>query len=117
MRKRWMGVLFILAIIMILVSCRTPGGRMACGVIDDATITNMVNAKLFEEDILKGLSIGVKTYKGEVILTGAVDNTEQKKKAEDVAKSVSGVVKVYNLLEIKKKLGSLVDQNFNAFPR
>jgi osmotically-inducible protein OsmY len=98
-----MRVLFILAIIMIVVSWRTPEGAMACGGIDDATITNMVNAKLFEEDILKGPSISVQTYKGEVILTGAVDNTEQKKKAEDVAQSVSGVVKVYNRLEIKKK--------------
>jgi hyperosmotically inducible protein len=84
-------------------ACRTPAGRTAGQVVDDATITTEVKAKLFDESILRGFSISVETFEGNVTLTGAVDAEAQKQKAEQIAASVHGVKKVNNLLQIKKK--------------
>jgi len=60
-------------------ACRTPAGRTAKEVIDDATITTKVKAKLFDESIPRGFAIPVKISEGEVTLTGGVDTYEQKK--------------------------------------
>jgi hyperosmotically inducible protein len=100
-KKRWIGV--ILVLIFLLASCRTPAGRSAGQVIDDATITTKVKAKIFDESFLKGLAISVQTFEGTVVLTGAVDTVEQRERAENIARSVEGVVGVNNNLQIKKR--------------
>jgi hyperosmotically inducible protein len=69
--------------------------------VDDATITTKIKAKLFDESILRGLAISVDTFEGNVTLTGAVDTESQKKKAGDIATSTYGVKKVNNLIMIK----------------
>lgn len=74
--------------LLAVASCRTPAGRTSGRVVDDAAITSKVKAKLFEEDILKGLAISVETFEGNVTLTGAVDTPEQKERAGKIAKSV-----------------------------
>ncbi|MFH1122727.1 MAG: BON domain-containing protein [Pseudomonadota bacterium] len=62
--------------------CQTPAGRTAGQVVDDATITTKVKAKIFQDSVLKGFAISVETFEGEVTLTG-------------------GVRKVHNLIKIK----------------
>ena len=84
-----------------LIACQTPAGRSTGQVIDDAAITTKVKAKLFDESILRGFSISVDTFKGEVTLTGAVDSDSQRKRAEKIARSVTGVRGVNNLLSLK----------------
>jgi hyperosmotically inducible protein len=84
-----------------LLACQTPAGRSTGEVIDDSTITTKVKAKLFVDDQLSGFAISVKTFEGEVTLTGAVKSAEQKEQATDIAQSVSGVRSVNNLLKIK----------------
>ena len=86
-----------------MVSCRTPAGRSTGQVVDDGTITTQVKAKLLEQSVLKGMAISVQTFSGKVTLTGAVDTPEQRKAAEETARSVKGVTGVNNNLEIKKK--------------
>jgi hyperosmotically inducible protein len=61
-----------------------------------------VKAKLFDDNILRGASISVDTFEGNVTLTGAVDNEKQRESATAIVKSVYGVRKVNNLLMIKK---------------
>jgi len=61
-----------------------------------------VNAKLFNDNILRGASISVDTFGGNVTLTGAVENETQIERATAIVKSVYGVRKVNNLLMIKK---------------
>lgn len=70
--------------------------------IDDATITAKVKLKLIEDPITKARKIDVDTVNGVVTLTGIVESENQKKKAIEHAKSVSGVVKVIDNLQIKK---------------
>ncbi len=91
----------ILLFTLALTSCQTPAGRTPGEVIDDTSITTAIKAKLFQDPYLSGFAISVTTFKGVVTLTGAVDNQFEKNRATEIAKSVAGVRKVYNLLEIK----------------
>ncbi|HDR14931.1 MAG TPA: BON domain-containing protein [Desulfobacteraceae bacterium] len=89
------------ALVLSVCSCQTPAGRSAGEVVDDATITTKVKSKLFEDRVLSGFSIAVKTFQGEVTLTGSVLSPGEKQRATTVARSVTGVKKVNNLLTIK----------------
>ncbi|MDW7773877.1 MAG: BON domain-containing protein [Desulfobulbaceae bacterium] len=102
-RKHFVFLMILLvAFVLPLISgCATPAGRSAGEVIDDSTISTKVKAKLFDSTELSGFAISVKTFEGEVTLTGAVDTPEQKEKATEIARSVSGVRGVNNLLNIK----------------
>jgi osmotically-inducible protein OsmY len=94
-------VLLLGFVLPIMAGCYTPAGRSTGEVIDDSTISTKVKAKLFDDPNLSGFAISVKTFEGTVTLTGAVDNSEQKKQAEEIALSVKGVQGVNNLLNIK----------------
>ncbi|MFH2121992.1 MAG: BON domain-containing protein [Pseudomonadota bacterium] len=82
-------------------ACYTPAGRSPGDVVDDATITTQIKTSLLAEKVLSGIAISVTTFEGEVILTGAVNTSEQKTRASDIAYSIRGVKKVENLLKIK----------------
>jgi hyperosmotically inducible periplasmic protein len=85
-----------------LCACQTPAGRTAGQVVDDAAITTKVKAKLLEDSIMSGFAISVQTFEGDVTLTGAVTSQEIRKRATMLAKSVSGVRNVNNLIKVKK---------------
>lgn len=99
-RLSW-TVAVLVVLIPTLLACQTPAGRTAGEVVDDATITTAVKAKLFDDSVVRGFAISVKTFEGEVTLTGGVDTQEQKDRAGEIARSVSGVRKVNNLIKIK----------------
>jgi hyperosmotically inducible protein len=102
-RKRvWLRAAVFALMMSSLLACQTPAGRSAGEVIDDATITTKVKAKLFDESILRGFAISVETFEGEVTLTGAVETDAQRERAAEIAGSVTGVKSVKNLLKIKK---------------
>jgi len=65
-------------------------------------VTTKVKAKLFDDNTIRGASISVDTFEGNVTLTGAVENENQRESATAIVKSVYGVRKVNNLLMIKK---------------
>ena len=94
-------LLLCAAVLLALSACQTPAGRSAGQVVDDATITTKVKAKLFDESILRGFAISVNTFEGTVTLTGAVKTEGQKEKAGQIAGSTRGVRKVNNLLKVK----------------
>lgn len=70
-------------------------------VIDDSVITTKSKAAIFNTPDLKTLQISIETHKGEVLLSGFVDNEAAKMKAEEVVKNVGGVKSVKNSLEVK----------------
>lgn len=82
-------------------ACHTPAGRSAGTVVDDAGITTQVKTSLLADKILDGIAISVSTFEGNVTLTGAVDSSAQKNRATEIARSVRGVRKVNNLLQIR----------------
>ncbi len=65
-------------------------------------VTTKVKAKLFDDNILRGVGISVDTFGGYVTLTEAVENEKQRERATAIVKSVYGVRKVNSLLMIKK---------------
>ena len=70
-------------------------------VINDSVITSKAKAELLAEKDLKSLQISVETRKGEVILSGFVDNQSMKDKAQYIVEKIDGVKTVRNSLEIK----------------
>ncbi len=72
--------------------------------LSDKEITAKIKLKLIEDPELKALSIDVDTVNGVVTLTGVVDSERQRVKVLEHAKSVSGVKKVIDNLQIKNKI-------------
>ncbi|MES2490174.1 MAG: BON domain-containing protein [Pseudomonadota bacterium] len=64
--------------------------------ISDAAITTKVKAKYLEDKRLKDSDISVTTANGVVSLTGTAPSAEAKSAAEEVAKTVEGVLNVGN---------------------
>jgi hyperosmotically inducible protein len=71
--------------------------------IDDSVITTKAKAEMLATKGLKSYQISVETYKGEVILSGFVDDAAAKVKAEQVVAKINGVKSVKNSLAIKKE--------------
>ncbi|MEO6854910.1 MAG: BON domain-containing protein [Rhodoferax sp.] len=70
--------------------------------VDDGIVTTRVKAALLNDASIKSLDIGVVTRKGEVQLSGFVDNQGQIDKAMEVAKATEDVKAVSNEMSIKK---------------
>ncbi len=69
--------------------------------IDDAGITAKVKTAFVRDPSVSALDVKVETFKGTVQLSGFVDSQEQKARAEQVARSISGVQEVRNNIAIK----------------
>lgn len=69
--------------------------------VDDIAITTKVKSALLAEPTIKSFDIQVETHKGEVQLSGFVDNQEQIDRATAVAKEVQGVKNVSNKMTVK----------------
>ena len=70
--------------------------------VRDATLTTKVHTALANDVGLRTLTgINVDSDKGVVTLKGRVDSADIKRRAEEVAKRVSGVTSVKNELQVK----------------
>jgi hyperosmotically inducible protein len=70
--------------------------------IDDANVTGRVKTALLADPDIKSFDISVLTSKGEVQLTGFVDNQGQIDQAIRIARATEGASSVKNELTIKK---------------
>ena len=80
--------------------------------IDDSIVTTKVKSALLADQDAKGFDLKVETRKGEVMLSGFVDNQAQVDRAIQVAKSVEGVKAVSNKMSLKEgavTVGNKVD--------
>jgi len=82
--------------------------------IDDASITAAVKAKIAWSKHTDGLNAEVDTVGGQVTLKGTADNADAKTLAGRLASSTRGVVSVKNLLEVKGKSLSLTESAKNS---
>lgn len=70
--------------------------------VDDATITTAVKAKLASEVEVETLTnVDVDTMNGVVTLQGEVESQAAKSQAEEVARTVEGVLRVNNNIVVK----------------
>jgi len=72
----------------------------------DERVREDVNDRFTEDGWLDASDIEVKVSGSEVTLTGQVNSREEKRRAEDIADSVSGVKHVQNNLRIKDRSSS-----------
>jgi len=70
--------------------------------VDDGIVTAKVKSALLGEPGIKSFDIAVVTRKGEVQLSGFVDNQAQIDHASDLARAVDGVKSVANEMSVKK---------------
>ncbi|MBW1982237.1 MAG: BON domain-containing protein [Deltaproteobacteria bacterium] len=69
--------------------------------VDDTVTGSRIKAKLIAEPGIRALNIDVDVYNGVVILTGIVDSTKQRKRAIEIARSTSGVVRIVDNIKVK----------------
>lgn len=70
--------------------------------VKDSEVTANVKTALFADEKVKGLEIAVVTLKGDVRLTGFVDNQSQIDYIHQLVRSVTGVHSIHNELSIKQ---------------
>jgi hypothetical protein len=69
--------------------------------LDDKAVSARVKTALFRDPDVSGFDVNVETFRGDVQLSGFVDTPEQKERASEIAREISGVRMVTNNLEIK----------------
>jgi hyperosmotically inducible protein len=76
--------------------------RIATGkYLDDSVITAKVKAALLRQSQLKSLDVSVETLRGEVLLSGFVQDEGQRKMALKTAQGVSGVASVKDAMVVR----------------
>lgn len=84
--------------------------RSAGTMVDDAAITAKVKTELIGDKNVKARNIDVDTVSGVVVLSGYVDSQHEANRAALLAKSVPGVVRVRNELQVgSRTLGQGLD--------
>ena len=79
------------------------GGSTTVGTkIDDASVTGRVKTALLADPDIKSFDISVVTFKGEVQLTGFVNNQAQIDQAGKLASAAEGATSLKNELMVKK---------------
>ena len=68
--------------------------------IDDSILTTKIKSGLLTDPVVKGLDTKVETYKGNVQLSGFVENQAQIDRAIEIARSVDGVKSVENKMNL-----------------
>jgi len=82
--------------------CRSTTGESLGQNVDDTNITTQVKTKLMGEKASNLTRVGVKTVNGNVLLTGTVPTAEDRARAEEITRRVSGAQQVTNNLQAEK---------------
>lgn len=108
------------AVLVLLAACNKPvdiAGTAAPGIsvgaqVDDTVIGAKVTSALMASNEIKGYDIKVAVRKGEVMLSGFVDNQTQIDHSVALAKAIEGVTGVDNKLMLKdspRSVGNKID--------
>lgn len=96
------GVPFALALAIVVTGCAGNQYERSTGEsVDDSATTGRVKRALSADKTYKYSDVKVTTFKGNVQLSGFVDNNDQKDRAVELAKTVPGVKEVENRITIK----------------
>lgn len=100
--SKTLSALFLAISLGAAVGCApTPTQQGTGEFIDDSVITTKVKAALIEDPLTKALEIKVKTFKGEVQLSGFVSSRAAADRAVELARGVKGVTSVKDDMQIK----------------
>ena len=95
------GTLAAAASLGLMLGCAGAGTKTGAAV-DDAAITTKVKSQMATDKDVSATSVSVNTDNGVVNLTGFVKSNAEKQRAEQIARSVSGVKSVNNQLVVKQ---------------
>ena len=93
----------VLGLLLSIAGCTSMTGQSAGEYVDDSTITASVKSKLVADKVANFTRVDVGTTNRVVAPNGIVESSEQKSRAEELAKQVSGVRAVRNNLQIQKR--------------
>ena len=100
MRSFRISALILIVIIAAGAFAASAQQRSVGQVIDDATITTEIKARLTADALSNLTKIGVLTRDGVVTLTGDVDSLERKARAVQIASSVRGVRQIVDNVQV-----------------
>lgn len=101
-RKTWSQFLGTLTLALVLTGCAGNQYERSTGEsVDDTATTGRVKHALASDQTYRYPNVKVTTFKGNVQLSGFVDNKDQKSKAGDLAKVVPGVKDVENRITVR----------------
>jgi hyperosmotically inducible protein len=96
--SQWLATATLM--LVMIAGCQTMTGKTAGQNVDDEAITAKVKAVLVQDKATNVTRIDVDTNNGVVSLNGVVDSAQQKARAEDLTRHVSGVRNVNNNLQV-----------------
>lgn len=100
--NKYLSAVFLAVSLASVVGCASTATQQGTGeFVDDAVITTKVKAAILEDPMTKVLEIKVKTFKGEVQLSGFVSSRAAADRAVELARGVKGVTSVKDDMEIK----------------
>jgi osmotically-inducible protein OsmY len=103
MLKTFSRMLPIVALAWMLTGCQALTGETLGQNIDDTNLTAAVKTQLARDKVSSLTRIDVDTNRGVVSLNGIVESTEQRARAEQIARGVSGVRGVTNNLQVQRE--------------
>jgi hyperosmotically inducible periplasmic protein len=92
----------LLTFTWVLGGCQALTGQTLGENIDDTNVTAAVKTQLAREKLSTLTRIEVDTNRGVVSLNGIVESPEQRARAEEIARGVSGVRSVVNNLQVQR---------------
>ena len=90
-----------LALLLSVTGCQSLTGQSTGEYVDDRTISTSVKAKLVADKAANLTRVDVDTTNRVVLLSGVVESSEQKNRAEQLAMQVNGVRRVENRLQVQ----------------
>jgi hyperosmotically inducible protein len=96
-------LLLVSALLIGVQGCQSTTGKTAKQTMNDASISTAVQAKLTGDRLSNFARVDVDTERGVVSLNGVVPSAEQRARAEELTRQVSGVVRVNNNLQIQNQ--------------
>ncbi|HET7595415.1 MAG TPA: BON domain-containing protein [Burkholderiales bacterium] len=106
MTARRLSVREVFSVIIAAVFAAALAGCAGAGTktgrfVDDAAITSKVKTAFATDKTVSAMKVNVDTNQGNVRLSGFVDSQNEKQRAEEIARSVSGVRSVTNALVVQ----------------
>ena len=102
MRRSFLAMLSAVALAWVLSGCQALTGDTFGQNIDDTTITTQVKAKLAGDKASSVTRVQVDTNRGVVQLSGTVESSADRSRAEQLARGVDGVRSVVNNLQLQR---------------
>lgn len=102
MLQKLRSILLSLALAGTFAGCQAMTGETLGEQVDDTTITTTVKAKLAAEKGTTLTRVQVDTNRGVVQLSGVVESSTDRSRAEQVARGVGGVKGVVNNLQVQR---------------